>query len=307
MAPKKKETFFDFPRPVDATELIGHGAVRRAFLDAWARRDEYPIHPVWLLTGPKGIGKATLAYDLARHIFSEIFGRDVSQQMSVGGIGDLFIVDLEHNLVPAKSITMNTVCDMIEKLQLSSMGESWRVVIIDSIDELSRGTENTLLKTLEEPPAKTIFFVIAHSLDAVLPTIRSRARVEKMRPLPSMDLLAIGAKLLPGKEIGSDLIKISGGSFGRIAGLIATGADTLFADTIRMLKDKTANGAHLMTLAKRIAANPENMAILTDASAYFGLANIYSEAIFDIDRANVLNLDPEIAAFKILTGMKKCL
>lgn len=309
MAVRKKESSSVFPRPVDNRNLVGHAAAKGAFLDAWARRDSYPIHPVWLLSGPRGIGKATLAYDLTRRIFSDLLGRsadEVAERMSQGGVGDLFIVDIEHNLAPTKTISVDTIRGVIEKMQMFSMGESWRVVIIDSMDELSRDTPNALLKTLEEPPAKTIFFLLAHSLDRVLPTIRSRSRIEKLRPLSGIELREIAAKLMPGREIGDALAKVSGGSFGRIARLIESGADGLFDDAVRIIKDGTSNSSDYLALAKRIARNPENMSILLDVAAHFGLAELYPAASRGIERMASVNLEPELTAFKIITGIKKC-
>ena len=307
----KKEAIFDFPRPVDNESPIGHDAVLRAFADAWAKRDNYPIHPVWLLTGPKGIGKATIAYKLARRIFSDVSGRaesEIAEQMSVGGIGDLFVADLEHNITDNKAtkyISIETIRSMIGKMQMSSMAESWRVAIIDSIDELSDKTPNALLKTLEEPPAKTIFFLIAHSLDRVPPTVRSRSRVEKMRPLPNMEIREIAARLLPGRDLSPDLIKISGGSFGRIAAMFATGADELFGDALRVCASESSNSSDYLLLAKKIAKNPENMSILPDVIAHMGIAELYPSAVRDIERANVLHLDMETTAYKIITEINR--
>ncbi|MDR1027113.1 MAG: AAA family ATPase [Rickettsiales bacterium] len=307
MAPKKKESLIELPRPIDANAVVGHTAARRAFLDAWSERDSRGIHPAWILTGPKGIGKATLAYDLARKIFSDIFGRDVSEQMRQGGIGDLFVIDLEHQEDKArKSISVEAVRATIEKLQMSSMSESWRVVILDSIDELSAGTANALLKTLEEPPAKTIFFIVAHSLEKVLPTIRSRARVEKLRPLSPMELREIGMTILPGREISPELAKISGGSFGVVANLIATGADGLFARARAVVSSGASNAADFLALAKSFAAAPENMGVLLDLIHEIGAAELYPIAAREIERMTALHIDPETTAFKIITEIAKC-
>jgi DNA polymerase-3 subunit delta' len=295
----KKEVLFEFPRPIDNMELVGHDAARRAFLDAWSAREAHPIHPVWLLAGPRGIGKATLAYFLARHVFSELTGRDAARQMSQGGLGDLLVAEPEPD---KKTISIEQIRSVIERLRMSSMGESWRIVIIDSLDDLSRGTANTLLKILEEPPARTLFFAIAHSLDAAIPTIRSRARVEKLRPLSPIELREIAARLLPGREIGADMARISGGSFGRIARMAADGADAAFSDALRILPDRSANAADLLALARRMADDAE---ILPDIAAHFGLSELYPAAVSEIGRMRALNLDPEVAVFKILTEIRK--
>ena len=80
MAPRKSNKSFSFPNPIDNdVALVGHGDVMNDFISAWNGRDEHPIHPVWMLAGPRGIGKATMAYKIAKMVY--------------GNVGDFFIVD----------------------------------------------------------------------------------------------------------------------------------------------------------------------------------------------------------------------
>ena len=188
MATKKPaKPAYSFPNPIDNDTLVGHRDVLQNFITAWDNRDEHPIHPVWMLCGPRGIGKATLAYKIAKMVY--------------GNVGDFFIIDLAHNLGPdgnpyptGKSISVKTVTTVIERMQMSSMSGGWRVIIIDAVDELSVSASNALLKMLEEPPANTLFLLVVHQLANVLPTIRSRARVEKMRPLTINELRELCAQ-----------------------------------------------------------------------------------------------------------------
>ena len=78
---KKKEILFEFPHPMDNDCLIGHGETLQTFLDAWNNRNEHPIHPVWMLCGPRGIGKATLAYKIAKmvsYLYLHIFKNNLN-------------------------------------------------------------------------------------------------------------------------------------------------------------------------------------------------------------------------------------
>ena len=300
MAPKKTNSSYNFPHPMDNDTLVGHSATLRTFTDAWDKRNEYPVHPVWMLSGTRGIGKATLAYKIAKSVF--------------GNVGDFFIIDMERNIdkdgrskTEGKVISVYTIRAMIEKMQVSSMSGEWRVVLIDSLDELNTAASNAMLKLLEEPPAKTLFLLIVHQLANVLPTVRSRARVEKMMPLSISELRDLCAKFMPGEDISTDTLRLSNGSFGKIANLKKTGGDTIYAELISLLERPNANSADMMAIAKKIAPAPELHGILLDAIAHFGLADLYPVATRGIADINIINLEPEIAILKIISEIKKCL
>jgi DNA polymerase III delta prime subunit len=238
-----------------------------------------------------------LAYKIARQVY--------------GNIGDFFIIDIEHNIdkdgkpkADGKVISVYTMRAMIEKMQLSSMSGGWRVVLIDSVDELNPAASNAVLKLLEEPPAKTLFLLITHQLGNVLPTIRSRARVEKMMPLTISELRELCAMFLADEDISTAALRLANGSFGKIANLKSTGGDEIYEELIALLEDPRGNSADAMRLAKKIAPTPALREILLDAIAHFGLADLYPVAARDLANINSVYLEPEIAVFKIINDVK---
>ncbi|MCL2758292.1 MAG: AAA family ATPase [Alphaproteobacteria bacterium] len=342
--PTKKTKSYNFPDPIANDALIGHAAAAKSFIDAFGKRDEYPVHPVWILSGTRGIGKSTLAYHIARYVFKEslelrvesldLFGDTgqnsqpstlssqlsfpvpaddpVFQKMLSGGYGDLFIIDIPRNIdergnpkPDAKAISVHTVRAMIEKMHMTSMEGAWRVIIIDSIDELSKSAANAMLKLLEEPPAQTLFLLVSHSLANALPTIRSRARIEKLQPLSNSDLRELFYKFLPDEEITPALIKLASGSFGRIADLKKNGGDELYADLLAVCDPSAPGGAaEVMEVAVKIAKEPTLHGLVLDAAAHFGLSDLYSEVTREIANITGLYLEAEIAIFNLIIKIK---
>ena len=297
---KKNTPLYEFPHPMDNDVLVGHDATLNAFLSAWNNRDNYPLHPVWMLTGTRGIGKATLAYKIAKMVY--------------GNIGDFFIIDMDRNIdkdgkikTDAKAISVFTVRATIEKMQMSSMSGEWRVVLIDSVDQLTTAAANAILKLLEEPPAKTLFLLVTHQLSNVLPTVRSRARVEKMHPLSMSDLRYLCAKFMPDDMVDDETLRLANGSFGRIAGLKQSGGDVIYGKLIKLVQDKNSTTADSMDLARQMAPFSELHGILLDVIARFGLAELYPMAARTINDITRVNLEPEISIFKVIEEIKKCL
>jgi replication-associated recombination protein RarA len=137
-----------------------------------------------LFKGPKGIGKATLAYQIARLLFKkDSILNDI--QMDVGSFPNLYVLEPTND--EDNGIPVSRVRSFIEKLRQRPALGGWRVVIFDSIDNLNTAGLNALLKIIEEPPHNMQFILISHS-PSVLPTIASRCQSYTLSPLSSHDI-----------------------------------------------------------------------------------------------------------------------
>ena len=203
-----KEKSIDIPAPRENPLLFGHEEAETRFLRELAQGRP---HHAYLMTGPKGIGKATLAYRLARHIladgavkakqaapkasvslFGDVLPAEPAPTPSTGGADDpLFrrIAAGSHTdlltVAPAydkkkdtekSAISVEDARKVPEFLSLTPAEGLWRVVIVDAVDQLNVNAANALLKILEEPPANAILLLVCHEPGAILPTIRSRCR-----------------------------------------------------------------------------------------------------------------------------------
>ncbi|ALC12659.1 DNA polymerase III subunit delta' [Sphingopyxis sp. 113P3] len=177
--------------------MIGQKEAESAFLEAWAAGR---LHHAWLLAGPQGMGKAAFAGRAARFLVTHGKENEEGAPLTFADPGDTAagrLVDAgnhpeiltlarapkEKSKELARNITIDQVRQMIRRLHLSlSLGE-WRVIIVDAVDDLETDGANALLKTLEEPPAQTLFLLVSHSPGRLLPTIRSRCRILRFQPV----------------------------------------------------------------------------------------------------------------------------
>ncbi|MFN3482062.1 DNA polymerase III subunit delta' [Rhabdaerophilum calidifontis] len=195
------------PHPREMLSLIGQAAAERAFLDLAAGGR---LHHALLLTGPEGIGKATLAYRIARFLLGGAGGQGgtatldmpegarVTQLVAGNAHPDLAVLRRRHDPKTRRFRTEIGVEETREALALFSKTAAhggWRIVIVDCADDLNAASANALLKTLEEPPERALFLIVAHQPRRLLPTIRSRCRVIPLAPLGVADLARIVAGL----------------------------------------------------------------------------------------------------------------
>ena len=159
------------------------------------------MHHAWLLAGPRGVGKGSFADHAARLLLDA--SEPASQGASLIEAGSHPDFRLLERLPNEKTgnLARNITVDQVRLLRaLFATGTAIsdrRVVIIDSIDDMERGAANALLKSLEEPPASTIFLLVSHQPGRLLPTIRSRCRTLMFAPLSDAAMTSVLADQLP--------------------------------------------------------------------------------------------------------------
>jgi DNA polymerase III subunit delta' len=225
------------PHPRTTETLLGHDAAETAFLRAFQAGT---LHHAWLLTGEQGIGKATFAYRAARFLLSRNEGDEsgvetlavpphhpAARQICAGAHPSLFVLG-ETGGSPA-SIGVEEVRRLRAFLSLTSPG-GWRAMIVDPANDLTIASANALLKAIEEPPARTVFFLIGQGAASVMPTIRSRCVRLALRPLPPEQFPAAvlsaceaGNMEMPDADALEKLHALAGGSPGRALEFIAGG------------------------------------------------------------------------------------
>lgn len=212
------------PEPRANPALIGHEAAEAALLGALLGGR---MHHAWLIIGPEGVGKATLAFRFARRLLagpSETLElppeHPIFRRVAAGAHADLFTlrrtVGSDGKKLRAE-IGVDDVRAANAFLRLTPAEGGWRVVIVDRADELNRNAANALLKILEEPPARALLLLVAASPGRLPVTLRSRCRRLPLHPLSEEDmgrLLAAYLPKMPEKE-RARLAALAEGSPGR--------------------------------------------------------------------------------------------
>jgi len=251
------------PHPRETAALFGQDAAEARFLEAAASGR---LHHAWLLAGPRGVGKATLAWRIARFLVAGGRGaglamaRDdpVFRQLAALGSPQLFLArrpwdDKAERLRTA--ISVEEVRALKSFLQLTAADAGWRVAIVDSADELTPSAANALLKILEEPPARTVLLLVSHRPAALLPTIRSRCRTLRLAPLAAGDLARAlaDAGSAPDPADAVALAALAGGSAGAALALAAGDGVARYAEITALLATRPLDRRRAIALAEAAA------------------------------------------------------
>src|SRR4051812_30844084 len=234
------------------TPLFGHDSAVAAFRDAL---DSGRLHHAWLITGPEGVGKALFAAKAALRVLAQGQGRvdslglDVpddhpaARLVAAGSHPDLMRLERlprENSATGelARSISVDQVRSLQRLFNTTASLSPWRVVIVDSIDDLERNAANALLKNLEEPPPTSLFLLVSHAPERLLPTIRSRCRPLRLSALDGDAMTSALRAALPEadeREI-AELAEAGQGSPGRALawrGLDIAALDKAMAELLR--------------------------------------------------------------------------
>lgn len=222
------------PHPRATSRLVGHVVAQETFLTAF---NSGRLHHGWMITGPKGVGKATLAWRIARFLLATpdadggMFAppppdtldipdsAPIARRMLALSEPRLFLLRRAWDEKKAKLpevISVDEVRKMKSFFALSAADGGRRVAIIDAVDEMNPSAANALLKLLEEPPKGVTMLLISHQPARLLPTIRSRCRELRLAPLSAGDLsdalTMAGGGVAPEDRVA--LAELAGGSVG---------------------------------------------------------------------------------------------
>ena len=324
------------------TSLLGHDAQIAAFLGAM--RGER-LHHAWLLTGPRGVGKASFARAAALRLLAEAAGPapggqglDVDPEHRIARLfaarshPDFRLVEREvwkkpDEILPlddrkgdeavARNIKVIQIRWLDRVLSVAPSLSDRRAIIIDSADDMERGAANALLKSLEEPPAGTVFFLVSHMPGRLLPTIRSRCRLLRFAPLSDEQMRVVLRRHMPDadpQEIDA-LVKAGDGAPGQALRFAGLDIGTLDAALQTMAATGDPSNATRAAIAKSLsgkAAQPRYEAFLERAPAFIAhearsrrgpaldqALDLWGKARDLAGSAIGLSLDPQATAFQL--------
>ncbi len=280
------------------TSFLGHDKAQRIFRQSF---DNGKLHHAWILAGPKGLGKAGFAMQAAQFLLDSHDGQDTPENgfhldaqsqsaslLAAGSHPDFRLVQRggktdkeekkareegvdaleEHEL--KRNISIAQIRSLQQLFATQASISRYRVVVIDAIDDLERGGANALLKNLEEPPKDTIFLLVSHTPERLLPTIRSRCQILRFDPLSDDQMkqaLATIARHLKGAERDA-LIAAGEGAPGKSLQFIDAGLAELESLANDIMRTGDKNNQIKSDLARKLslkAATPRYQAFLSCA------------------------------------------
>jgi len=287
-------------------DYVGHDKAWRQFATAC---DSQKIHHGWILSGPRGIGKSAFALRAAAMLVDP--ENAYASMITRGSHPDILSVkrlpkealkedeDIDDVTEFKRSITVDQIRGLQQSLTTRPGLSNRRAIIIDAADDLERGGANALLKSLEEPPVGTFFFLISHASDRLLPTIRSRCQILRFEALSDADMANVLHRAVP--EVSADevqaLIRLGNGTPGQALDFLGLDLKEIEDAMTSILRTGDRDNALRNGLADRLslkAAQPRYEAFLRRAPS------LIAEYTRQLDATQVRN---GVAAWEAASGL----
>jgi DNA polymerase III subunit delta' len=309
--------------PRFAPQIIGHEAAQAHFSQSLAAEK---LHHAWLMTGPKGIGKASLAYQFAGQVLGQKNRAQSERWIAARAHPDLFVLERQLNdSKPRKlkaEISVENARGLSEFFSHTSSG-SWRVGIVDAADDLSSESANALLKLVEEPPANCLLLLVCHNPGRLLRTMKSRCTRLALKGISQAQVRDVVTALpleKPAEEAALDMAaRLSAGSPGRALQLLSSDGARAFDAYLKTNKWNSGTIAGLAAKFGARAATIDDFNLFADlllnwvaeqaaAKAHAKLAVAHAKIAENIRLTNAFNLDRRqavIAAISLVNDALK--
>ncbi len=340
--------------PKNNSYLLGQEKAEQILLEAWKNNS---LHNSWLISGIEGIGKATLAYRFARFLLAADWQKrdqytslEVSENSPVFKLvvnnahPDLKIIERDYTdtdrrkimkaikdgeqlsdeemkgLKKSAFIRVDDVRTINEFLTKHSADNNWRIVIVDSIDDMNPASANAVLKILEEPPYKTVIILISHNPNKLLPTIKSRCAKLQLPPLPDNHVASLLRRYRPSlvEKNVQNLAAIASGSIGKAIAYADNAALTKYDDLCKIVYAKNKFSiADLLKFCDSAVSDEDSYYLIQELILKFiaehvknsdrpdELAEAWDNAIRVFNETERLNLDKKQALINIITHVIK--
>ena len=310
-------------------KIRGQERAVEQFAGAW---NSGRLHHGWLLAGPRGVGKASFARMAATRVLAEAAGPEfdlpdpevpaghpIARLLAAGSHPDFrWLERLERPTGGlARNISVDQIRSLGDLLSVTPSMSDWRAIVIDAADDLEASAANALLKMLEEPPAKTVFFLVSHAPGRLLPTIRSRCRRLDFGKLGDDAMTSLLSYSLPEERPAAiaRLVEFANGSIGRALDIAALDLAPLESQALAILRDgdrdnsrrsKLANALGTKAAANRFTAFLElvpgliaHEAVSLEGEARGRALDAYAKARETAAIAPRLSLDPAATVFQL--------
>ncbi len=342
LAPEQHDTLPEVVEPAENPLLVGHGNEAARLTRAYRSGH---LHHALLLHGPRGIGKATLAFAFARHVLSspdphsapdELIALDAQsalfRQIASGAHPALLHLTRPLDKDGKKfktAITVDEIRRVSKFLSMTSHDGGYRVVIVDPADDMNTNAANALLKNLEEPPPRTLFMLVCHAPGRLLPTIRSRCQSIRLQPLDSEDLqnvLVASGEIPPDDEAaGQKIVDLAEGCprnallMTRYGGMeltealsgLLTAQETDIAGAYKLAEAVSARGADIQfsilneAVLDLIANHAKRAGETGHTAQAAALSDLWHETREAIQQTTIYNLDKKQHVVGLVTKLRE--